>query len=911
MITATVGAGATGDLLIKTPNGIFTKPGFTYTNIIIPIITSFTPKSGSAGTVVTIIGSGFNGTTSKNTVYFGAVKANIISAAADKLVVSVPLGATFQPITVTTSRLTASSAYPFVVTFPNGDNLSPTSFAAKQDFSVGSFPYPVAIGDLDGDGKADVIVPNRYSHTLSILRNTSTLNTISFDPKLDIPTIQGPITVMAKDLDGDGKLDLTVFSDASTTVSILKNISSGSSILFAPVIKYSFTSQVPYFGDLNIEDLDGDGRPDIVMVSTYEKSFSILKNQSSLGDISFAPRFDIATPVALSYLIISDIDGDGKADIIGRNGSNITVARNTSTVGNFSFVSSPEFLTGSFIRGISAGDLNNDGKPDLVIANDQADATSIFINNGIGSTISFAPKITYPTGDGPYATAITDLDGDGKLDILFPDRNSPSVSVLKNTGSGSVVSFEPRIGYTAGNAPDGVAVADIDGDGKPDLIVSNGGASQGNTISVLRNITPQRIQPYIVSFTPTAASPGATVTIRGGNFAGATNVSFGNIGAASFIVVSDSVITAVIDKGASGNIIVVTPKGTATISGFSYLSLEPVIYSFTPAEAANGVTVTIKGKNFTGTTSVDFGGTNATSFVVVADTILQAIVGTGSSGDIVVNTNNGRASIGGFIFSNLVPIITSFTPSSAGIDATVTVKGKNFTGTTSVRFGGTLAASFVVLADSIIEAKAGTGTSGNVTVQTVYGIATITGFIYIPTLPFELVNFSGTLKVKQANLEWSTRNEKAISYYLPEYGKDSSNFVSIKNIQPLFGPGMNNYLYVDSLMPYPVTFYRLRIVDSSGQSTFSKILSLSMPDNQEPLKIYPNPADTYIIIEHPATILHAEIKIIDMNGRIASVVPVVTNTSQTRIDLGGMIPGIYKVVYSHGNSTHTTTLMLR
>ena len=112
-------------------------------------------------------------------------------------------------------------------------------------------------------------------------------------------------------------------------------------------------------------------------------------------------------------------------------------------------------------------------------------------------------------------------------------------------------------------------------------------------------------------------------------------------------------------------------------------------------------------------------------------------------------------------------------------------------------------------------------------------------------------------------------------------------------------------------MPYKLTYYRLRIVDTTGQFKFSKILSLVLPDNPEPLKIYPNPADSYVIIEHPATMSYAEIKIIDINGRVITAVPVIANTLQTRIELAGMISGIYKIVYSDGNNSYTTTLMVR
>src|SRR5258705_7879450 len=139
--------------------------GFVLTQNVfaqVPTIISFSPTSGSIGTIVTITGTNFNTTAANNIVYFGAVKTTVTNANANTLIVTVPIGATYQPITVTTDSLTAYSAQPFILTFTSGDStFTQTSFASKMNFSVSGnnpFIYTASIFDLDGDGRADVAV---------------------------------------------------------------------------------------------------------------------------------------------------------------------------------------------------------------------------------------------------------------------------------------------------------------------------------------------------------------------------------------------------------------------------------------------------------------------------------------------------------------------------------------------------------------------------------------------------------------------------------------------------------------------------------------------------------------------------------------------------------------------------------
>ncbi|MDB5024575.1 MAG: repeat protein, partial [Mucilaginibacter sp.] len=127
----------------------------------VPTISSFAPSSGVVGTSVNITGTNFDATAANNIVFFGATMGTVTAATTSSLTVTVPAGASYQPISILngTTSLIGYSSSPFVTTFtPRKGSITSTDIAAKVDIGSGSFPYSVAIGDLDGDGKPDLAV---------------------------------------------------------------------------------------------------------------------------------------------------------------------------------------------------------------------------------------------------------------------------------------------------------------------------------------------------------------------------------------------------------------------------------------------------------------------------------------------------------------------------------------------------------------------------------------------------------------------------------------------------------------------------------------------------------------------------------------------------------------------------------
>lgn len=459
---------------------------FQYSKAQTPTITTFSPESGPIGTSVTITGTGFDATPTNNIVFFGATKATVTAANPISLTVTVPTGTTYQYISVTNlaNNLTAYSAKPFVVTLAGT-----IAFEPKQDLTAGTTPKSVSIGDIDGDGKPDLVVANSGSNTVSVLRNTSTSGTVSFAAKIDFTTGASPVSVNIGDIDGDGKLDLAVANGVDNSVSVLRNTSTSGTVSFASKVDFT-TGAGPT--SVSIGDIDGDGKPDLAVTNGGSNSVSVLRSTSASGTISFAAKADFQAASNPTSVAIGDIDGNGKPDlaVTQGDGGDIAVLRNTSTSGTVSFATRVVLGGGPGNYSVAIGDIDGDGKPDLAIANllFAGGGVSIFRNTSTSGAISFASRVDFVSGKFPKSITMGDIDGDGKPDLAVANSTSTSVSVFRNTSTVGTISLAGKVDFTTGTAPWSVSIGDIDGDEKPDLAVAN---STDNNVSVFRQSVPQ------------------------------------------------------------------------------------------------------------------------------------------------------------------------------------------------------------------------------------------------------------------------------------------------------------------------------------------------------------------------------------------------------------------------------------
>ncbi len=453
-----------------------------------PTITSFSPASGPIGTAVTITGTNFSSTAANNIVYFGAVKATVTNATSTSLNVTVPAGTTYEPISVTVNALTAFSR-PFDVTFVtlNDTSFISTSFEPKTDITTSTNPSCLYAVDLDGDGKPDIATGGLAYPSLSylsLLKNAGSKN-IGFKLPLN-SGISSAENICVTDLDGDGSKDLIVSPALGAhAIYFYRNLSNGDSLSLAPRIDSSIHQSV----FAAVGDLDGDGKPDIAWIDSGMTKIFILKNTSTPGVISFAPAIQISGVFVQSVIAINDIDGDGKPDLIvdGSFPSAVCVFRNTTVNDSISFSSPVKFSTGCAPTALAVADLNGDGRPDIAAVN--CGVLSVLQNTSIPDSISFMPKTDYTNYSqqsfiSNSNISVGDLDGDNKPDIVVANFYHNSVSVYKNITTSGNVLLQSQVIYPTGVDPSSVVISDVDLDGKPDILVSNSGS---NTVSILRN----------------------------------------------------------------------------------------------------------------------------------------------------------------------------------------------------------------------------------------------------------------------------------------------------------------------------------------------------------------------------------------------------------------------------------------
>ena len=540
----------------------------------VPTITGFTPTSGPIGTTVTLTGTNFNTTAANNIVYFGPVKATVSTATSTTLTATVPFGANFQAITVlnTASGLRAATIRPFKVTFSTGLPINAMSFAAKLDSVTSNRPNGIASGDLNGDGKADLIISNSISSSVNVYSNTSTGSAISFAKRVDLTTLSGLSGVAVDDLDGDGKLDIAATNLSSNKISIFRNTTGGSELSFAAKVDSSSGSSTQAIA---IGDLDGDGKPEIAVVNSSAATVSILRNTSSVGTLSFAARVTFTTDLQPYSIAIGDVDGDGKFDLVtcNANGGNISVLRNTTTtVGMLSFATKVDFTAGGFPFWAKLGDIDGDDKLDIVVVDQGANKVSVLRNTSISGTPSFANKVDFTTGTTPRRVSLADLDGDGKPEMVVSNLDAYTLSIFKNNSTSGTLSFDSKVDFTTGSGavnlgPLESSLGDLNGDGKPEIAVVNQGQ---NSVSFFRNaIVPPST---FTSFNPTSGHTGDTILITGTNLSGVTQVAFGDSLASFIKIVSSTQVKAVVGKGASGDVDVFVPEDTLSLPNFTFVT---------------------------------------------------------------------------------------------------------------------------------------------------------------------------------------------------------------------------------------------------------------------------------------------------------------------------------------------------
>jgi photosystem II stability/assembly factor-like uncharacterized protein len=565
-ISAVLGEGGTqGNLVITLNNGLIaTYTGFKY--YFSPVVNSFTPLTGNPGSQVTITGNNFSTVAADNFVYFGSVKAVVNSATATSLVVTVPIGAIYSPITVASRYATCNSVKYFTPTFNGGTTISANAYGALTSTWVGNNPRSLSIGDFNKDGKADISVTsfgesnnfNYYmlnkstSGNISLLRSQSLRLTYGNGYNTD-----GANLSEVADWDLDGDLDVILAGTYGDKPAYVKAVFRDS-VTYKPSVPVLVSSfQANYFYDergiptgLGIADMDGDGQADYL-------------TSGFLPDHSLFPNLKLA-----------DLDSDGKADVLVRLGDTLAMYRNISIKNNIKYAPRVNILVGATISRIALGDFDNDGRIDIAMTVANAPGLMVWKNTSTTGNIALTRAQSFGTDIAPTSIAVGDLDGDGRVDIGI-SVGIDKVLLYPNKSGGNIGFDAPVV--VALSAQTELAFGDLDGDSRPDLIALDPGGLNGieQGLNIMRYLAGG---PQITSFSPEGGPKGTVIEIKGSGLTGTTTVTIGGTTVLSFKVNSDSSITATAGEGSKGYIALDGSKGPGTsLSVFHFLP-EPAVY---------------------------------------------------------------------------------------------------------------------------------------------------------------------------------------------------------------------------------------------------------------------------------------------------------------------------------------------
>ena len=756
-------------------------------------ITSFSPVSAYPRAVVTITGTNLAPTSGAVHVFFGNAKAQVLAVYNDSLKVRVPFGATVAPITISVNGFTVATlnhfvpSYPASTATPTNLNFWPTEGNLNLSYT-GQVLKQYGSADIDNDGKLDLI--SVVVHQPGTSNGTASLPYIS---RLRIfRNIAGNVGGVTNSIIDPDFLDLV-----------------GDSTVYPH--KYG------YLWGFKTGDINSDGFLDIV--ARMDSGITVFVNKGTGFSHTMFNRIHIQHPLLDSkplasfsdQLVLSDLNGNGKLDILVITPRNLLVFSNNSigtTISNtnFSLYNIRTVPTVVYSNFIFVGNLNNDEKPDIFWHKSQPTSDSIFfLTNEFGSSspvldsAAFSGPTVIKTILQPITSQVCDLNNDGLMDIatVYQTFNG----FLQNA-SGTIINFSPVTSIAQGSPLRQMGLGDLTGDGFVDIVTAWGGGI------VIRKNKHQAFSIISAdSFTNTTYSRPTYGLQEMAN----TLFDLDNDGRPD-LVTTRQVITGVTATNPTANLLISrntyalrTP--TVNVSSATYNNLSPTSIRITINTPGNGTGRAVLIKS--GTAAITSFPANYTYYAATQVFGTSPTLADGSRVVYVGDTN--------------VVNITGLSP-------------------------------FTTYRIAIVEMNGW----ANATTFLTTNVYTTTG----TTLPVSWLSFEGNKTQEGIELFWKTASEKNNDYFEVQRSFNMENWETIGKVK---GKGTTNttsqYSYTDNEAiltanneNFPVVYYRLKQVDYDGSTDYSTAISFDLYQNEEVkeefvVEIYPVPFNETLTLQ--------------------------------------------------------------
>ncbi len=515
-----------------------------------PNVDLIEPAFGGIGSAITISGNNFISNTLENSVFFGGLEANILNSTENEIIVSVPNGAYYTPISVYTNGLYATSSQRFNAIFNATEELTVTHLSNQLNNPyLGRKYYDIKIADMNGDGIPEIVTSEAgYGSSAYLAIFTTSFDDegmISIDQHIEFNFGTGVYSeaqdIALGDLNGDGLLDVVtsekgdVTDDFEAHTCIFINTSQNENFSFeSPII----INGDGYEGYSQLQDINADGKLDIVTSRQTWNQLGIYLNTSEDNNVSFADKIIIENVVA-PRPAFADLNGDGMIDMVAtaylNNGRDVYIYSNNSTEENIDFNLEFFILAGGEPPGDTdwnwssanpaLADIDGDGKLDIVVTNGNCgfgcspSGISIIRNVSTDSELIFEYDYSsfyqYQSNSWPLRVSASDLNGDGKPDLLTNDWLG-GISILVNNSNEGNIEFEDQMQIGVGNYPLSVATADLNMDYTPEIIVANW---EVEGLRVIHNFLPVEYQANTqpANFSLTEPSNNTQITIDESN----------------------------------------------------------------------------------------------------------------------------------------------------------------------------------------------------------------------------------------------------------------------------------------------------------------------------------------------------------------------------------------------------------